>query len=70
MSTEEIKELEKGVSKLKFKAGQLAGELHDLVEDRLLSDFEDLIPFAEKTYAACTAWSEQNKKLLEAKKQS
>ncbi len=67
MNTEEIKELEKQVNKLKFIASQRGGELHDLVEDRLLADFEDLIPYAEKTFAACKAWSDMNKKLQEVK---
>ncbi|MBS2097459.1 CCE_0567 family metalloprotein [Carboxylicivirga linearis] len=67
MSAEEIKELEAVVNKLKFKASMKASELHDLVEDRLLSDFEDLIPFAETTYAACKAWSDKNKELAKLK---
>jgi len=69
MTSEEIKELEKAVNKLKFIAGQKASELHDLVEDRLLTGFEDLIPYAETTYAACKAWSDKNKELLQAKQQ-
>ncbi len=68
MSTEEIKDLEKEVGKLKFKAGLKASELHDLVEDRLWSDFEDLKAFAEDTYTACKAWSDKNKELLLLKK--
>jgi hypothetical protein len=68
MSTEEINNLEKQVSKLKFQAGQKASELHDLVEDRLFSDFENLIPLAESTYNICKAWSDLNKKLIETKK--
>nr|WP_321451978.1 CCE_0567 family metalloprotein [uncultured Carboxylicivirga sp.] len=68
MSSEEIKQLETEVNKLKFKASMKASELHDLVEDRLLTDFEDLIPFAETTYAACKAWSDKNKELVKLKK--
>ncbi len=67
MTEEQIKELEKEVNKLKFKAGLKASEVHDLVEDRLLSDFENLPAFAETTYQACKAWSEKNKELLKAK---
>ena len=63
----DLKELEREVNKLKFKAGQKASELHDLVEDRLLSEFENLIPFAEETYQACKAWSEKNKELQQLK---
>ncbi|WP_282039657.1 CCE_0567 family metalloprotein [Saccharicrinis aurantiacus] len=68
MSNEEIKELEKRVNKLKFIASQKGGDLHDLVEDRLLTDFEDLKSFAEVTYTACKAWSDLNKELIAAKK--
>ncbi len=67
MTTEEIKALEKEVSKLKFKANMKAGEVHDLVEDRLLTDFEDLPKFASEAYEACKAWSEKNK-VLQANK--
>ena len=67
MEIQDLKELEKEVNKLKFRAGQKAGELHDLVEDRLLSDFENLIPFAEDTYKACKAWFEKNKELQQLK---
>ncbi|MDC0584642.1 CCE_0567 family metalloprotein [Bacteroidales bacterium] len=68
MTPEEIKALEKEVSKLKFKANQKAGEVHDLVEDRLLSDFEDLMGFTETTYEACKAWSIKSQELIAAKK--
>ena len=67
--SEEIKDLEKLVNKLKYVASQKRGELPDLVEDRLLTDFEDLIPYAETTYAACLAWSKKNKELQLAKEQ-
>lgn len=67
MSAEEISKIETEVNKLKFKAGLKASELHDLVEDRLLTDFEDLLPFAEATYAACKAWSDKNKELQQLK---
>ncbi|MGQ1784688.1 MULTISPECIES: CCE_0567 family metalloprotein [unclassified Saccharicrinis] len=67
MTEEQIKELEKEVNKLKFKAGQIASELHDLVEDRLLLDFEDLPKYAECAYTACKEWSIKNKQLLQEK---
>lgn len=59
----ELKELERFVSKLKFKAGQKASELHDLIEDRLMTDFEDIPLYAEAAYKACKDWSEKNKEL-------
>lgn len=67
MSTEEIALLEKEVNKLKFKAGQKASELHDLIEDRLLTDFEDIPAFAEAAHAACKAWSDKEKELKQIK---
>lgn len=68
MTAEELKNLEREVSKLKFKAGQKASELHDLIEDRLMSDFEDIPSFAEATYNACKEWSIKSKELLSLKK--
>jgi len=67
MKAEEIGELEILVNKLKFRAGQKASDLHDLIEDRLMTDFEDIPPFAKTTYEACKEWSIKNKELLAAK---
>lgn len=64
MSPEEIAKLENLVNKLKFNASQKAGDLHDLIEDRLLTDFEDIPLFAEEAFKACKDWSEKNKELL------
>lgn len=63
MSPTEYKELERQVNKLKFKAGQKASDLHDLIEDRLLTDFEKIPEFAEATYKACKEWHEKNREL-------
>jgi len=63
MNPEEIKEFEKKVNKLKFIAGQKASALHDLIEDRLLSGWQDIPEFAQTTYEACKAWAEENEKL-------
>ena len=46
MKTEEIGELEILVNKLKFRTRQRASDLHDLIEDRLMTDFEDIPSFA------------------------
>lgn len=70
MNAIEISELEVLVNKLKYKAGQKASDLHDLIEDRLLTDFESIPEYAEKTYLACKEWSEKNKELLAAKSSS
>lgn len=63
MGVEEKKELEKLVAKLKFKAGQKASELHDLIEDRLMTDYEDIMPFAEATYKAMKEWEAKTQEL-------
>ncbi len=53
--------LKKEVSKLKFKASQRATDLHDLIEDRLWSDFEDIPKFSEELYKACQEWKAKEK---------
>jgi len=67
MDAKEISELEVLVNKLKYQAGQKASDLHDLIEDRLLTDFESIPLFAEKAYLACKEWSDKHKELLAAK---
>lgn len=67
MSPEEQADLERLVNKLKFKSGQKASALHDLIEDRLLTDFEDIPAYAEATYAACKEWNEKRQELLKVK---
>ena len=68
MTTEEIKEIEKAVTKARFNLSQKAGALHDLIEDRLPADYMEIPEYAESTYLACKAWDELNKKLIECKK--
>lgn len=68
MTAEEIKVLEKEVSKARYALSQSASELHDLIEDRLLASFEDIPSYAEATYRACKHWYELNNQLTEAKK--
>jgi hypothetical protein len=70
MTAEEIKELENKVRKARFQLSQRAGELHDLVEDRLPASYEEIPELAEVTYNACKYWDELNKKLIEAKKEA
>jgi len=67
MKAEEIGELEILVNKLKFKAGQKASDLHDLIEDRLMTDFEDIPSYAKTAHEACREWSTKNKELQAAK---
>ena len=65
---EDIKVLEKEVSKARFALSQKAGQLHDLVEDRLPGSFEEIPVLAEETYKACKQWDLLNKQLIEAKR--
>jgi len=69
MSEEEIRELEKRVSKAKFILSQKASELHDLIEDRLPADYAEIPAYAEATFTACKEWDVLNKELLKAKRQ-
>ena len=58
MTPEEIKALEKAVSKAKRIASEKASEMHDLVEDRLPAAYEEIPGIAQSTYDACRAWAE------------
>lgn len=60
MTPEELKALKKQASKAKRIATEKAGELHDLVEDRLPAAYEDLPALAEECYAACQEWAKAN----------
>lgn len=63
MSDEALKALEKEVKKLRRIASERASEVHDLVEDRLYSDYQNLPDLAAATVAACQAWAEAEKQL-------
>lgn len=67
MSEEELKALEKEVKKAKRIATERAGELHDLVEERLPAGYEELPAMAEATYRACLMWKAANDRLAAAK---
>lgn len=56
MTPEELKALNKQVKKAKRIATEKAGELHDLVEDRLPAAYEDIPVIAQACYDACKAW--------------
>ncbi len=66
MSPDELKALEKEVRKAKRIATEKAGELHDLVEERLPAAFGELPAIAEECYRACQRWSEVNSRLQTA----
>lgn len=58
MTPEELKAMQKAARKAKRIATERAGELHDLVEDRLPAAYQDLPAVAQATYDACKAWAE------------
>lgn len=62
MTEDEIKSMKKEVSKKKRMAMEFASQVHDLVEDRLLTDYPQLTELAEQTVAACKEWAESNEK--------
>lgn len=63
MSEDELKTLERDVSKKKRIATEWASQIHDLVEDRLLSAYDELPDLARQTHEACVAWAEAKAKL-------
>ncbi|WP_296805278.1 CCE_0567 family metalloprotein [Thiocapsa sp.] len=70
MTADEIRALEKAVSKAKRIATERAGELHDLVEDRLPAGYEEIPGIAQATYDACLAWAKANAALKAAQAES
>jgi hypothetical protein len=58
MSPEELKAMQKAARKAKRIATERAGQLHDLVEDRLPAAYEEIPNMAKQTYEACKAWAE------------
>jgi len=67
MTDEEIQALEKEVKKLKRVASEWAGQVHDLVEERIPAGYRELPELAQSTVEACMAWEEANKRLKAAK---
>ena len=70
MNEEELKILQKEVKKAKRIATERAGELHDLVEDRLPGAYDELPGISQACYEACVAWAEANAKLQAAESAS
>ncbi|MCG6896890.1 MAG: hypothetical protein LJE61_10025 [Thiocapsa sp.] len=66
MTPDEIRALEKAVGKAKRIASERAGELHDLVEDRLPAAYQEIPAIAQAAYDACHAWAEANARLKAA----
>jgi hypothetical protein len=66
MADASIDDLEKAVKKAKRIASEKAGELHDLVEERLPAAYEEIPGIAQATYDACLAWAEAEARLKAA----
>jgi hypothetical protein len=66
MTEDEMKALQKQVRKAKRIATEKAGELHDLVEDRLPAAFEELPAMTDACYQACQVWAKANAELQAA----
>ena len=58
ITDEELKVLKKAVSSKKRVAMEWASQVHDLVEDRLLTDYRQLTELAKETVTACEAWQD------------
>lgn len=67
MNEEELKALEKEVKKAKRIATEWAGQLHDLVEERLPAAYRELPELSQSVFDACLAWEEANNRLKAAK---
>ena len=63
MSEDEIKELDREVRKRKRIAAEQAGQLHDLIEDRLPAAYLELPALASATFDACKAWADAQARL-------
>jgi len=63
MSEDEVKALQKEVSQKKRIATEWASQIHDLVEDRLMTGYNDLPELARQTVVACEAWAAAKAKL-------
>jgi hypothetical protein len=66
MTEDELKALSREVSQKKRIASDWAGQIHDLVEDRLLSAYEELPELARHTHQACLDWAQAKARLDQA----
>ena len=69
MSDDEFKTLDKEVKRLKRIASEWAGQLHDLVEDRLPAAYHEIPTISQSTYDACKAWADANARLAKLSKE-
>lgn len=67
MDSPTLESLEKDVRRLRRIASEWAGQLHDLVEDRLPAAFHEIPGISQSTYDACQAWAEAEARLSAAR---
>jgi hypothetical protein len=63
MPDDALKDLDKEVRRLKRIAAEWAGQLHDLVEDRLPAGYAELPALSASTLEACRQWAEAQQRL-------
>lgn len=63
MSEDELKALKKDVSTKKRVATEWASQIHDLVEDRFLTAYNELPTLAQHAVAACEEWRQAQARL-------
>ncbi len=66
MTVDELKALQKASRKAKRIATERAGELHDLVEDRLPAAYQEIPAIAQAAYEACQDWAEADARYKDA----
>ena len=64
--SDDLETLQKQVRRAKRIATELAGELHDLVEDRLPAAYEELPQVSQACYDACVTWAKASEALAAA----
>jgi hypothetical protein len=68
MHDDAIKDLDKEVRRLKRIAAEWAGQLHDLVEERLPAAYEELPALSASTLDACRLWAQAQQRLEAAQR--
>ena len=67
-STDPLAALDKEVKKLKRISSEWVAQRHDLVEDRLLTVYQEIPALSQSTFDACEAWADASARLLAAQK--
>jgi hypothetical protein len=70
MTEDELNALRKEARKAKRIASEWAGQMHDLVEDRLPAAYREIPAIAQATIEACEAWEKAEATLEQAEKET